>query len=145
MASFRDFLPKRVETTNVVLKKQIEDMFKPLGIIGYSNCCRLGCTQSYDEDYDGKFVLRPHGIIYFKLFLSGMNFDPSPTIVYIEHRGVEYLNAHWDEELALITKWCELLGRAPGEYEVVRPATSNQAIVVKFAKALHFESEKEDD
>jgi hypothetical protein len=124
---------------NADLKSRIEEVFKPLRIIGYSGCCRLGCTGSYDE-FDRSFVLRTKGITYFRLHLSGMNYDSFPTGANVHYEGgVEYLNAHWDEELALITQWCGLLGLALGEFKVQRPRTSAECITVTFARPLVLE------
>jgi hypothetical protein len=32
------------------LEEEFEDVFKPLGIVAYSNCCHAGCSGAYNED-----------------------------------------------------------------------------------------------
>jgi hypothetical protein len=85
-------------------------VFKPLRIVGYSGCCHLGCPGS----------------------LNGRNNDSLPDF----NGGVEYLEALWDEELALFTKWWELLGLAPAEYEAELPRMSVECVTEKFAQRI---------
>lgn len=129
---------------NENLKQRIEDVFKPLGIIGYSGCCRLGCTGAYDET-DRNFRLRDKGIIYFKLFLSGMNYYQDVRVVYVQYSDIGYLHGNWEQEKGHIDRWCGLLGLHNGEYEIERPETEEMAITVRFNRALGLDAEQYDD
>ena len=35
---------------NKDLQSRLKEHFHPLGIVAYSNCCRFGCSGSYNED-----------------------------------------------------------------------------------------------
>ena len=60
---------------NENLQHELERVFKPMGLVAYSNCCRWGCTGAYDED-DAEFVPRNKGIYFIRLHLNGMNYRP---------------------------------------------------------------------
>lgn len=49
---------------NEKLQTELEQAFKPLGIVAYTNCCRLGCTGTYEED-DPDFQLTDKPGVYF--------------------------------------------------------------------------------
>eukprot|EP00978_Attheya_sp_CCMP212_P008939 scaffold21097_cov49-Attheya_sp.AAC.5 len=46
------------ERRNERLQTESKVVFKPLGIVAYSNCCHWGCTGSYYET-DDDFEVRP--------------------------------------------------------------------------------------
>lgn len=129
---------------NQGLKEHLEEEFKPLGIIAWSGCCRLGCTGSYDEG-DANFQLRDRGITYFKLFLSGMNYDSRPDSCYVQYTDLDYLNDNWDTEEALIHKWCSIVGLHPGAYNVERPKDENTAIGIHFNRHLVLDYEPDEE
>lgn len=120
---------------NQDLKQRLEKTFKPLGIIAWSGCCRLGCTGSYDED-DDTFQLRKCGIVFFKLFLSGMNYVSRPKSCYVQYTDWNYLKNNWDAEKALIRKWCRIVGLRSGEYTVDFPKDEKAAIGIHFNQPL---------
>jgi hypothetical protein len=129
---------------NENLKAAIEEVFKPLGIIGYSGCCRLGCTGAYDE-WDREFRLRDEGIVYFKLFLSGMNYQQHPQAAFVQYSSLESLNRNWASEKALIDRWCGLLGLNNNEYDIERPKTEDTSITIRFARPLDLDPVPDDD
>lgn len=125
---------------NKILKSEIERVFKPLGIVGYSGCCRLGCTGSYDENDEG-FCYRDQGILYFKLFLSGMNYDEHPQAVSVQYIDIDFLNRNWEAEKRLIDQWCNLLALREGDYSIERPETEEKTIVIRFSRPLDLDPE----
>lgn len=127
---------------NEALKSRLEEVFKPLGIIAYSGCCRMGCTGAYDED-DPDFQVRERGIQFFRLHLSGMNYDQSPSLAGLHWSGgIEWLHENWAGELELIRKWCQVLGLGPDDYTVERPLNEDRAVMVAFERALSLDPEE---
>lgn len=135
------FAKKRM---NAQLKKDIENVFSPLGIVGYSGCCRLGCTGSYDET-DENFRFRPKGILYFKLFLSGMNYDQHPSEIAVQYDDLDWVNQNWQDEKALIDRWCAVVGLKKSDYSVERPDSEDKAILIRFKKPLDLDDPDDDD
>jgi hypothetical protein len=123
---------------NQDLQSRLEAEFKPKGIVAYSNCCRWGCTGSYDED-DDEFVGRQQGIYYIRLHLNGMNYNPRPLAAYVQYSDHAYLIEHWDEESGFLKKWAEILGVK--SVTITKPADERQAVEVSFAVPLELEEE----
>lgn len=44
---------------------------------------------------------------------------------------------NWDQEVALLQRWCEIVG--VGEHEIVKPTDSTQAIGILFDEPLSLE------
>lgn len=125
---------------NQDLQKRLEEKFKPLGIVAYSNCCRLGCTGTYGEDYG--FQMREKGILFFRLHLNGMNYREHPKTIPIIYDDYNYLIEHWNEECDLIKEWCSTVGANIEKIE--KPLSNDIAIKLSFTKHLNLEKMKED-
>ncbi len=123
---------------NATLADKIKDVFKTLGIIGYSRCCRLGCTGSYDER-DDEFIIREKGICYFKLFLSGMNYDQHPQKISVVYDDFQFLMQNWDDEKALVDRWCDVIGLKNGDYSVEKPDSVVKCIIIRLNQPLNLE------
>jgi len=133
-------------TLNKKLQQALEKEFRPLGIVAYSCCCRLGCTGTYEEDDD--FECREKGIYFFRLHLEGMNYDPTPESFYVQYDDFEYLMKNWDAECALIKRWAEIVGVKIRE--IKKPDSENIGIGVFFTEPLKLQdplpsSEPEND
>jgi len=83
---------KDVSGPNKDLQALFRHHFKPLGIVAYTACCRLGCTATYDEE-DEDVWRRPQGIVFFLLTLDGMNYRQIKKDVYAQYFDSEYLLA----------------------------------------------------
>lgn len=125
---------------NARLQDRLEAHFKPLGIVAYSCCCRLGCTGNYGDE----IAPRDNGVVFIRLHLDGMNYHPSPESCYAQYRDFDYLMANWDQEKALLEKWCELLGLGPGGYTITKPDNDDTAIEIQFTASLHLEEEPDE-
>ena len=133
---------------NKELQARLRQRFHPLGIVAYSNCCRLGCTDAYD-DCPGfpDFELRSRGIIFIKLFLNGMNYKAHVKTVYVQYEeDYEYLVSHWEEEKGLLVEWCEVvqstLGLPAGGYTIEQPKDVSKCIIIHFpGSGLQLEDE----
>ena len=70
------------------LKYKLESTFKPLGIVAFTNCCRIGCTGTYEEDDDFQFDELNGNIFFFNLSLDGMNYKQHVFVQYRNHSFV---------------------------------------------------------
>mmetsp|Transcript_107288 Transcript_107288/g.149584 ORF Transcript_107288/g.149584 Transcript_107288/m.149584 type:complete len:145 (+) Transcript_107288:71-505(+) len=129
---------------NEKLQHEMERVFKPLKLVAYSNCCRYGCSGSYNET-DPEFESRDQGIFFIRLHLSGMNYHEHPQECYAQYQDHDYLMKNWDEEHAILVKWCGVLGLQPGEFTISKPATEREAIRIRFAQPLNLEAQKYSD
>lgn len=132
---------------NRELQRCLTDEFKPRGIVAFSNCCRLGCTGTY-EDGEGlednpeidepEFQLREdEGIYFFRLHLEGMNYDQQVNEVYVHYGSLEYLREHWEQETQLMRRWCELVGVEPLDF--VLPTDQSKALEIRFRATKYLE------
>eukprot|EP00045_Choanoeca_perplexa_P002758 m.26340 g.26340 ORF g.26340 m.26340 type:complete len:157 (+) comp11690_c0_seq1:592-1062(+) len=128
---------------NEELQQKLMEAFKPLNVIAYSNCCRYGCTGSYDED-DCDFRVREQGIYYIKLYLNGMNYDPNPTQTYIQYSDHGYLMANWEAEKNMLVMWCSILGLEQGQYQIKKPASEMECIEIHYSQPLTLDPFDED-
>jgi hypothetical protein len=79
------------------------------------------------------------GIYYIRFHTNGMNYHPHPSSVYASYESFEYIDAHWDEEKALLVQWCTILGLNADQYVIKRPAGQHQCIEVEFLEPLNLE------
>lgn len=132
---------------NLELQHKLELEFARLGIVAYSNCCRMGCTGTYEED-DDNFTVREKGIYFFRLHLNGMNYDPLVDHVRVNYNDFYYLTKHWDEECEIIVRWAKIVGVDVARID--KPLSDETNIGVFFSKPLQlepsdFEDDSEDD
>lgn len=129
----------RTHMLNIQLQDALEAAFKPQGIVAYSNCCRLGCTGTYEDDPDFK-LNEDGGIFFVRLHLNGMNYDPNPSRASAHYESYEYLMQHWAAEEAKLHQWATILGLQRDEYIITQPP--NQAITVRidFLKPIQLEA-----
>jgi len=126
---------------NVALQERLQEPFKPLGIVAYSDCC-THCTAKYATDPD--FEPRDDGgIKFFGLYLEGMNHHPEVTEVYASYNDFEYLMEHWDEECELIRLWARVVGVEVARIE--KPESIRTAVGIFFSEPLGLESYTSDD
>ena len=122
-------------TINRYLKIALEEEFKPHGIVAFSTCCRWGCTGSYDED-DDYFFERNMGIYYIKLYLDGMNYEPSPKCCYVEYNDFDWLIENWVQERKILVRFCHILGLSetsnPPDFTIEKPIDYNDSIKIQF-------------
>eukprot|EP00049_Salpingoeca_infusionum_P018440 m.357277 g.357277 ORF g.357277 m.357277 type:complete len:133 (+) comp17768_c0_seq1:172-570(+) len=131
----------KVNMSNEALMAVLEAEFKPKGIVAYSGCCRWGCTGSYDET-DPEFQVRDQGgVFYIRLHLAGMNYRPTVEACYAMYEDIAYLREHWEQERALLAKFCHLLGYEDGGFEIVKPESERRAIEIKFLQPLELAAE----
>lgn len=129
---------------NQDLKDRLEEEFSPIGLVAYSGCCRWGCTGSYGGDGQDDFEDRKNGIYYIRLHLEGMNYDAHPDSCYAsycaeEGDAHEYLMDHWDEEVRLIRKFCEILGLTKEDYTISKPPDARTTIGIHFNRPLNLD------
>jgi hypothetical protein len=130
---------------NAKLQQDLEAEFKPLGIVAYSNCCRLGCTGTYEED-DPDFKINEEGGIFFiRLHLNGMNYNSQPKAVYAQYENYDYLMQHWAAEEAKLDQWAAILGLQKGDYTINKPPNQHNAIEIKFEKQVQLEEPYDED
>lgn len=130
---------------NLQLQEKLEAAFKPQGIVAYSNCCRLGCTNTYEE-HDPEFNINEEGgICFIRLYLNGMNYDQNPQKVYAEYDSHKYLMQHWAAEEAKLDQWAAILGLQQNEYKITKPRNQDTAICITILKDLELEEPPADD
>jgi len=129
---------------NEELQENLKMHFKPLKIVAFSNCCRWGCTGSYDEE-DRTFEGRDKGIYFIRLHLNGMNYLANPKYCYAQYTDYHYLMDHWSEERNLLVQWCKVLGLLEGQFKIVKPESDIQAIQINFQQPLNLDKPTEDD
>ena len=132
-------------TLNEKLQQDFEAAFKPQGIVAFSNCCRLGCTGTYEEDDPDFKHNQDGGIFFIRLHLNGMNYNAQPKAVYAHYSNYQYLMQHWAAEEAKLDKWAWILGLQKGEYTINKPPNENTAIEITFEKQFQLEAEPEED
>jgi hypothetical protein len=126
---------------NKNIQIKLENAFKPMGILSHTNCCRLGCTGSYDE-YDEKFEFRKNGIVFFRIHLNGMNYCSQISDFYIMYENYEYLVENWENESDIIHKWFETVGiHDKNMYNFDIPENEKKSIHVKINGYLQLEED----
>ncbi len=123
---------------NKALQEKLKQHFKPLGIIAFSNCCRHGCTSTYEIDSD--FELRPNGIYFIRLHLNGMNYQSNPKKCYASYDDFDYLQKNWEDEKQLVVQWCSCLGLKTGQYEIAMPVSpQDHGVKIEFEKPVRLD------
>ena len=56
------------------------------------------------------------------------------------YTDLNYLTNHWEEEKALLDRWCNIIGLEDGEYEIERPESEDRAIRINFRRVLNLEA-----
>jgi hypothetical protein len=128
-----------IRMLNVKLQQDLEAAFKPLGIVAFSNCCRLGCTGTYEEDDPDFKINEEGGICFIRLHLNGMNYRSLPDSASAMYESHDYLMQHWAAEEAKLDQWAAILGLQKGEYTITKPRNQEQAIIIKFLKPVQLE------
>ncbi len=124
---------------NEDLCKELERVFKPLGVIAFTRCCSE-CTDTYNTDED--FEMREDGGVHFiRLHLAGMSYDPNPKDCYAMYEDFEYLMEHWDEELKLLTQFCRIVtGNKQNNsnlgFRIEKPKDVSKAVAIYFDEPL---------
>jgi hypothetical protein len=129
---------------NQDLQNKLKQVFKPLGIVAYSNCCNYRCSSAYNLD-DPAFQGRDFGIYFMKLFLNGMNYEPHPEECYVQYSDHQYLIDNWVEQRNLLVLFCNTLNLANGQFEITQPNSEDKAIKITFAQPLNLEEEEYSD
>ena len=130
---------------NSTLAEALEAHFRPYGIVAYSRCCTIGCSGSYNEDDDHFQWRKTPGISYFKLYLSGMNYDPEPEECFVEYENWQYLEENWDAEKQLIHDWCNIVLGSSSGVEIIEPEDGTKAITVRFPHPLQLDQVLDED
>lgn len=123
---------------NEKLQEEFKEKFSEYGILAYSNCCRVGCAKAYKTNFRNK------GIVFFKLYLNGMNYDPHPYVIYIDYEDYDYLEKNWDREKQIIDMWCGILGIDQENYKIFFPENECESIVMEFSKMINLEEPSEE-
>ena len=123
---------------NRQLQQAFEHKFKPLGIVAYTNCCRIGCSKTY-EDKDDEFELCKKGIYFICLPLNGRNYLIHKSNVHAHYNDFNYLMGNWDNQYKIIHDWCDILGLNESDYIVEKPDNNSKKIRICFATPLEFE------
>jgi hypothetical protein len=121
------------------LCRKLERKFKPLGIVAFSRCCRMGCVRTYEESPNFK-LRREKGVYFIKLHLDGTNYTPNPKHCYAFYDDFAYLIQNWDEELKLLTQFCRIVtGDKQDNFWIEKPNSKSEAVVIFFDKPLKLE------
>jgi hypothetical protein len=126
-----DFQPAGL---NKKLQKEFEILFRPAGIVAFTNCCVSGCWNGYKVEDSHRTTVK--GIRMFRLFLNGKNYREEPKRVTVTYRDYDYLMAHWDSECKVIGAWCALLGLRETDYVIQKPPSCNFCICIEFKTLL---------
>lgn len=118
-----------------IIAINLQKHFKNLGIAAFTNCCRIGCTGTYEENES--FEYRENGIIFVRLHLNGMNFTSNPSSCFAYYQNYDYLNQNWEEELEHLKTWCNIIGLEEKDYSIIKPENETKAIKIEFFKNLH--------
>jgi hypothetical protein len=128
---------------NEELCDELESVFKPLGIVAFSRCCRWGCTGSYDEEDPNwcEKTGRQKGIYYIRLHLDGMNYDPAPECCFAMYSDFEYTMNHWDEECELLMRFCRIVygdekNGKNSRFRIEKPENESRGIGIFFEDPL---------
>ena len=130
---------------NEKLQTELEQAFKPLGIVAYTNCCRLGCTGTYEEDDPDFRLTDKPGIYFFRLSLSGMNYICQPRSVSVYYSNFSSTMENWETEEAKINHWTSILGLSKPDFTVDKPQMEEDEIIIRFHKPLELEVEAVQD
>ncbi|CAJ1890441.1 unnamed protein product [Cylindrotheca closterium] len=148
ISTYKDILKRRVTMQykpvglNQKLQKDFHTIFAHKGIVAFSNCCSM-CTDSYYED-DPTFQLRNEdGILCFKAFLNGRNFNPGMCNgVGVCYGALKYIHDHWEEECKLLDLWCHIVGLAKDDYSIGKPESINRAVIINLKAGVSVELEE---
>jgi hypothetical protein len=95
-----------------------------------------GCTGTFEEE-DPYFVFRPKGIFFIRMHLNGMNYRYQIDSAYASYDDFDYLMKNWDNEVALLHRWCKIVGVS--KFKINKPETSKEAIWIMFDEKLELE------
>lgn len=135
------------EMSNQEIKDKLQNYFEPLGIVAYSECCRWGCTGSYDEGNPDFVVRKTDGLYFIRFHLDGMNYNPNERSVAASYVDHNYIMDNWESEEKLLKKFCQIIGLEEDEYEIIKPKKQETCIMIEFKKPLElqkFETESEE-
>ena len=127
------------------MQRSLELVFSQEGILAFTNCCS-NCTDSYADCSDSTFSHREReqGIAFFKFFLSGGNYISwGVSTAYVAYTDLDYLLQNWEDECDIIRRWCAVL--EVKDYEVEKPKSEQECIVVRFKQPVDLEFYSETD
>jgi len=106
-------------------EKRLTKVFKPKGIVAFTNCCRR-CKYAYDEDDDFEMT-ESDGIWFFVLYL---HLRTRVDSVSCQYESLKYLRAHKAEQEGLIRLWAKVVGLR--NLQITWPESEAKAVVVNF-------------
>ena len=109
------------------IEKKLKKVFKPLGIIAYTNCCST-CYFNYADQYGFK-ITPSDGIWYFNLYL-GTRVNQTIDHVTCSYKCLAYLLKNKEEQEKLIKLWCSTIGVC--NVQIRWPDNKNESIYVTF-------------
>jgi hypothetical protein len=130
--------------SNIRLQKSLELVFFEEGISAFSNCCDTDyCCYSYNSC--SRFSRREKGIVFFRLYLNGVNYDPSRPLnkVYVLYSDLNYVLENWEAECDIIRRWCAVLGVT--RYTVEKPSLESISMRVVFGNPVVLEGHVVED
>ena len=145
-ASWKALLKGKLASSYVPvgMNKQLQDDFKTVffheGIVAFSNCCHIMCSDAYNEG-EPTFQCREKGINLIRLHLNGMNYHQSVDSVACHYEDYDYLDENWDSECALLERWCSILGLGPGKYSIEKPECIHKCVMINFCKPVELETD----
>lgn len=148
ISTYKEILKRRLTMqykpvgVNQELQKDFHTMFAHKGIVASSNCCSE-CTNSYYE-HDKTFQIRKEGgIVCFKAFLNGPNFDLGMCDgIGVCYGALKYIHHHWEEECKLMDLWCHIVGLEKGDYCFENPESVDCAVVINLKHDVYVELEE---
>ena len=138
----RTMSPFKPSGINRQLQRDFDTVFRPEGIVAFSNCrnWEIGYYLAYEDD--PTFQLRRQGIRFFNVHLNGMGYNSlRANGCSVHFRDLEYLLDHWDEECDIIRRWCAVLGLGQNEFTAKKPESENMTITVRFKRAVCLDEE----
>ena len=113
---------------------------EPIGIAGYTYCCKFHCTDTYADEDEWQKTSRNKGIYFFRFSLGGMNYFDSAPGVMAHYEDYDYLIREWEGEKEFVRRWCSAIGLGEDDYTVEQPQQGN-AVWVKFNRPYSLDHE----
>lgn len=126
---------------NEELQTKLENEFKPMGIIAFTNCCGTRyCQDNYADDMGYKEI-REKGIWFFRIHLNGMNYNDNVSSISVYYDDFDYLMDNWQSESEIINQWIAVIS---GEVsKIKKPTSEKECIIIFFKNDLKLEVEDE--
>lgn len=131
------------------LQKSLEIVFRPQGIVAFSNNEYCGDSGAYNMECPNFQVRDNGGICFFDFFLNGPNsfenqYDykaRAKNVIFVKCSGGEYARQNWKQELKIIDQFCAVIGL---KKFVIRKSKWENYLELEYLESIQLEQFQQD-